>query len=398
MPQGHIRQQGKGSWELKFDLGRDPLTGKRITKYATFRGTKRKAQDELTRLLAHRNEGSYVDPTKMTLAEYLRHWLTADIDRRVAARTAARHRGIVENNIIPRLGHVPMRKLTAVHIEGFEAGLQREGWVKRRRQSKAANGAAETRGLSAQTVQHVHRSLSQALSHAVRLGVLFKNPAQQVKPPKPDRREIMILGKDEISTLLKAAAATPLYLPVLVAVTTGLRRGELLGLRWSDLKDGVLTVNQSMERTKGELTFKAPKTITSRRSITLPAVTIQALQEYRAVQAEERLKFGRGRDPRSLVFARADGAPLDPDSLSKAFRRLVAAADVTRITLHGLRHTHISHLLMDGVHVKVVSERAGHANVNITLSVYAAYIPSMQADAALRVDAWLRQELRRAPA
>lgn len=130
MSQGHIRQQGKGSWELKFDLGRDPLTGGRITKYVTFRGTKRKAQEELTRLLAQRNEGSYVDPTKMSVAAYLRHWLEADINRRVAARTAERHRGIVEKNIVPRLGNMPLRKLTAVHIESFEAELQRQGWVK----------------------------------------------------------------------------------------------------------------------------------------------------------------------------------------------------------------------------------------------------------------------------
>ncbi len=386
--QGHIRQQGKGSWELKFDLGRDPLTGKRITKYTTFRGTKRKAQEELTRLLAHRNEDSYVDPTKMTLAAYLRHWLAADIDRRVAARTAARHRGIVEKNIIPRLGQVPMRKLTAVHIEAFEAELQREGWVKR--QSEPAS--KEKRGLSAQTVQHVHRTLSQALSHAVRLGVLMKNPAAQVKPPRPERREIKILGKDDIGAVLKSAIGTPLYLPVLIAVTTGVRRGELLGLRWSDvdLKAGTLTVNQSLERIKGKVAFKAPKTKTSRRSITLPAATVQALQEHRLAQAEERLTLGLGRDPRGLVLTSAIGEPRDADSLTKAFGRLVAATAVTPITFHGLRHTHISHLLMDGVHVKVVSERAGHANINVTLSVYAAYIPSMQADAALRVDAWLR--------
>ena len=397
MSQGHIRQQGKGSWELKFDLGRDPLTGKRVTKYATFRGTKRKAQEELTRLLAQRNEGSYVDPTKMTVGQYLRHWLAADIDRRVAARTAARHRGIVENNIIPRLGGVPMRKLTAVHIEAFEVELQREGWVKpQRSQPKSANGAESVRpekqGLSAQTVQHIHRTLSQALGHAVRLGVLFKNPAQQVKPPTPNRREIKILGKDEIGALLRAAKGKWLHLPVLVAVTTGARRGELLGLRWSDLdlNGGILTINQSIERLKGEITFKAPKTKTSRRSIKLPTLTIQALQEHRAAQAEERLKLGLGRDSRGLVFTRADGEPLDPDSVSKGFRRLVTTAEVTPITFHGLRHSHISHLLMDGVHVKVVSERAGHANINITLSVYAAYIPSMQADAALRVEAWLR--------
>jgi integrase len=400
MSQGHIRPQGKNSWEIKFDLGRDPLTGKRITKHATFRGTKRKAQEELTRLLGQRNEGTYIEPTKMTVAQYLHHWLEADIDRRVAPRTAARHRGIVEKNIIPRLGHVPMRRLTAVHIEAFEAELQREGWVKAQAKKKPAEAEdlpQQKRGLSAQTVLHVHRTLSQALGHAVRLGVLFKNPARQVKPPRPQGREIKILGKDEIATLLSAAKRTFVYLPALVAVTTGIRRGELLGLRWSDidLKASTLTVNQSLERVRGKFEFKAPKTRNSRRTISLPAITVDALREHSKAQLEERFKLGLGRDPRGLVFSRPNREPMDPDTLSKSFGRLVSAAKVTRITLHGLRHTHISHLLMDRVHLKVVSERAGHANVNITLNTYAAYIPSMQADAALRVDAWLRQGVKR---
>jgi integrase len=396
MSQGHIRPQGNGSWEIKFDLGRDPMTGRRITKYVTFRGTKRKAHEELTRLLGQRNEGSYVEPTKMTVAQYLRHWLEADIDRRVAARTAARHRGIVEKNIIPKLGHVPVRKLTAVHIEAFEAELQREGWVKARAKQKVREGEETPiqakRGLSAQTVQHIHRTLSQALSHAVRLGVLFKNPARQVKPPRPPSREIKILDKSEIATLVNATKGTTLYVPILVAVTTGMRRGELLALRWSDidLKAGALTVNQSLERIKGKFEFKSPKTRTSRRTVTLPAITIEALRERYKAQLEERLKLGLGRDPRGLVFTRLDGQPMDADTLSKAFRRLVATTKVTPITFHGLRHTHISHLLMEGVHVKLVSERAGHASINITLGVYAAYIPNMQSDAALRVDAWLR--------
>lgn len=122
----------------------------------------------------------------------------------------------------------------------------------------------------------------------------------------------------------------------------------------------------------------------------MPAITIEALREHYKAHLEDRLKLGLGRDPRGLVFTRPDGQPMDADTLTKAFRRLVASAKVTPITLHGLRHTHFSHLLMEGVHVKVVSERAGHANVNITLGVYAAYIPNMQADAAIRVDAWLR--------
>ena len=226
----------------------------------------------------------------------------------------------------------------------------------------------------------------------MRLGVLFKNPARQVKPPRPPSREIKILDKNEITTLIKAAKGVGLYVPVLVAVTTGMRRGELLALRWSDidLKAMSLTVNQSLERIKGRFEFKSPKTKTSRRTITLPAITVEALREHYKAQLEDRLKLGLGRDPRALVFTRPDGRPMDADTLSKTFRRLVASTKVTPITFHGLRHTHISHLLMEGVHAKVVSERAGHAHVNITLGVYAAYMPSMQADAALRVDAWLR--------
>jgi integrase len=381
--QGHIRQRGKQSWQLKFDLGRDPVTGKRLSRFVSFQGTKREAQAELNRLLTHRAEGTYVDPTKMTVAEYLEHWLTVDIDRRVARKTAVRHRQLVQRQLTPRLGHVPLRKLTAVHIEAAEAELQRQGYVKGRKAGQ---------GLTAQTVLHVHRTLSQALAHAVKTGVLFKNPAEAVKPPRPQSREIAILTKAEIATLLHAAEATRLYILVLVAVTTGMRRGELLGLRWTDLdlKAGRLTVNQSLERLQGKTVFKAPKTRQSRRTITLPALTVEALAKHRRTQAEESL--AQGRKP-ELVFANADGSPLDPDSVTKGFDKLIRAAGVRRITFHGLRHTHISHQLMDGVHVKVVSERAGHANVSITLAVYAAFIPNMQADAAAGVDTWLRQEL-----
>ena len=382
--QGHIRQRGQQSWELKFDLGRDPVTGKRISRYVNFRGPKREAQAELNRLLNSRNEGTYVDPTKMTVADYLEHWLTVYVDRQLAAKTAARHRGIIQHQIVTHLGNVPMRKLTAVHIEAFEANLQREGYVKGRRRGQ---------GLTAQTVLHVHRTLSQALAHAVKTGVLFKNPAEQVKPPRPPSREIAILTKPEVATLLHAAEQTWLYLPVLIGVTTGMRRGELLGLRWSDidLKAARLTVNQSLERVKGKSVFKSPKTTTSRRTITLPALTIEALKEHRATQAAERLRLGLGKP--ELVFSHTDGSPMDPDTISKGFDRLIKASGVRRITFHGLRHTHISHQLMDGVHVKIVSERAGHASVSTTLSVYAAFIPNMQADAAAGVDKWLRQEL-----
>ena len=232
----------------------------------------------------------------MSVGEYLEHWLTVDIERRVARKTAIRHRQIVQRQIIPRIGGVPVRKLTPTHIEAFEAQLQQDGHVKGRKASQ---------GLTAQTVLHVHRTLSQALAHAVNAGVLFKNPAEQVKPPRPLRKEIAILSKPEIATLLRASEGTPLYLPVLITVTTGVRRGELLALRWSDigLKAARLTVNQSLERLAGKTTLKPPKTSGSHRTITLPALTVEALRDHRSAKP----RIGAG----ELVFSH-DGIPWDP--------------------------------------------------------------------------------------
>ena len=321
----------------------------------------------------------------MTVAEYLEHWLAVDIDRRVAAKTAARHRGIIRHNIIPRIGTLPLRKLTAVHIEAFEADLQREG----RQRHRDRRGSA----LTAQTVLHVHRTLSQALEHAVKTEVLFRNPALQVRPPRPPGREIAILTKPGIAQVLRACEGRGLYLPVLIAVTTGIRRGELFGLRWSDLDlaRGKLTVNQSLEWVNGKPAFKAPKTKSSRRTITLPALTVEALAAHRIEQGRERLRLGLGKP--DLVFTRADGEPVSVDYVTRTFGELIATLGVRRITFHGLRHTHISHQLMDGVHVKIVSERAGHASVSVTLSVYTAFFPNLQDKAAEGVDAWLRDEL-----
>jgi integrase len=246
-------------------------------------------------------------------------------------------------------------------------------------------------------VLHVHRTLSQALAHAVKNHVLAHNPAEDVKQPRPDDREIVILSKAEVAIVLQNAG--PLYLLTLVGVTTGMRRGELLALRWTDIAPNgtQLRVNQSLERIndtgergKGRMVFKPPKTKRSRRTITLPAITTEALRPHRAHQAEEMLHIGL---KPSLVFAHPDGTPLDPDTVSKAFSRMIKDLGVTPITLHGLRHTHISHQLMDGVHIKIVSERAGHASIATTLAKYAAFIPNMQADAAAGVDAWLREEL-----
>ncbi len=248
---------------------------------------------------------------------------------------------------------------------------------------------------SARTVHHAHRILFQALRQAVRWQLLMSNPAEAVTPPKPQPVEIAVLDEAQVGTLLRSAQSTRLYGPILVAVTTGLRRGEIFGLRWRDLDldKGRLTVAQAIEQTRAGLAFKAPKTKRSRRVVTLPSVTIEALRSLRASQAAERLALGLGKDERGLVFTNKLGEPVNPRAASKEFTRIVKRAGLPRVSFHFLRHTHITALLRAGVHPKIASERAGHASVAITMDVYSHAVPSMQEDLTAGIDASIRTAL-----
>lgn len=375
---GHIRKRGARSWAIKLDVGRDPITGKRRTKWHTVHGTKRDAERECNRLLHELETGGYVEPTRLTVAEFLSRWLD-DVRPNLRPKTFERYDQIVRHHLIPALGHHPLLKLQPLHVSA--------AWSKGLAQGRRDG----TGGLSAQTVKHHHRILSQALKRAVRWRLVARNPAEDVDPPRPQRKEIAILSREETATLLKAINHTRLYIPVLLAVTTGMRRGEVLGLRWRDvdLEDGALSVAQVLEQTSDGLSFQPPKTARSRRLITLPALTVNALRSHKARQAQERLKLGLGRDDDGLVVCRSDGQPVQPRSLTHEFTRQVKRAGGRRVRFHDLRHTHISHLLQNGVHPKVASERAGHASVSITLDVYSHVMPGMQEEAASRIDEFL---------
>jgi len=210
-----------------------------------------------------------------------------------------------------------------------------------------------------------------------------------------EKREIEVLDPPEVAAVLNAARTTRLFPIVLLALGTGLRRGEVLGLRWSDLdlERRTLTVAQSLEQTKTGLRFKTPKTRRSRRTIALSPAVVEELQSHRARQAADRLALGMGKDPAALVFTRIDGDPMQPDSVTKIFARIVIKAKVKPISFHALRHTHATDLLRAGVHPKIVSERLGHASIAITMDTYTHAIPGLQEDAAQRIDAALRSAM-----
>lgn len=379
---GHIRRRGKDSWALVIDLGRSP-GGKRLQKWHTVRGKKSEAEAELRRLLTAMDGGTYVEPNKLTVSKYLQQWLEL-VQPNVAPKTYARYAEIVNKHLIPALGQHRLMKLNGLHIEAYYAEARKSGRLK---------GGG---GLSERTLLHHHRVLNEALRRAVRLKLRAGNPAQDVDAPKPSQREVNALDEQQTASLLKAATGTSIYAPILVAVTTGLRLGELLALRWSDvdLDGGIIKVRRTLQRIGKELVFKdTPKTRSSARKVSMLALTTEALRTHKAEQNKERLLMGPDYARHGLVFARADGSPWAPDTISKAFGRLARSQGLEGITFHTLRHSHASHLLRQNVHMKVASERLGHSTIKITMDLYSHLLDGMQDEAAAKVDSALREAM-----
>lgn len=382
---GSISQRSPGTWSIRFDMGVGP-DGIRKQKRVTFRGTKREAEREMTRMLNELNTGSFVEPTKVTVKSFLESWLADYAKMSVVPKTYERYSEIIRLHLIPALGHVQLTKLQPLHLQSYYTEALASG----RRDGKG--------GLSPQTVLHYHRLLRCALGQAVKWQLVGRNVADAVTPPRPANREMPILDEDGTRHLLTKAEGTRLHLPVLLAVTTGLRLGEILGLRWEDLNldAGLLTVRQSLEQTKEGIRFKQPKTHRSTRPIALPEFVITVLRRHRAQQAEARLLAGSAFKSHGLVCCQDMGEPWKTSIISKAFEHLAAEAGCPQIRFHDLRHTHASWLLSNSVPLKVVSERLGHARASTTLDVYGHVLPGMQEDAARKINAALGSAFRSA--
>jgi integrase len=284
--------------------------GKRRQKWHTVRGGKKDAERELTRLLHEINIGAYVEPSRMSLSDYLDRWLEHYARPSVSAKTFERYEEIIRLHLKPALGYHPLSKPQPLHIARYYA----EALVSGR---KDGGG-----GLSARSVLHHHRVLHSALRQAVKWLLLSRNPADAVDPPRPRLREMRALDEFATAKLLRAASESRLSLPVLLAVTTGLRRGEILGLRWQDvaLEDNSLAVRQSLEQTRSRLALKQPKTAQGRRVIALPSLATEALRQHKIKQAAIKLSLGAAYQDNDLVCAREDGTPWPPDAFLDGFR------------------------------------------------------------------------------
>ncbi len=379
---GHIRERAPGHWAIIFDV-RDPATGRRRRKWHSFAGNKRQVQIERARLVSAISSGAYIEPAKITVAAHMERWLE-HVRSQVSPKTFERYCGVVRGNILPTLGAVLLTKLQPAQISEMYAKALGSG----RRDGKG--------GLSPASVLYMHRLLKEALTVAVsEWRILPWNPADSIKAPKVRRKNMRALDTAETAALLEAARAYRLFVPVMLAVTCGLRRGEICALRWRNVElssAAQLSIVGSIEQTKAGVREKGTKSGRA-RTVALTALAAEELRRHKTRQAEELLRLGVRQSDDMYVVAQADGQPLKPNSLTHEFVRFIAGTALPRVRFHDLRHSHATHLLASGVHPKIAQERLGHATVAITLDLYSHVLPGMQADAASRVDEALRQAL-----
>ncbi len=344
-----LYRRGK-SWRLKLELARSG--GQRRRQFVSLgMVSRREAEAKAAKILASIANGEQVDVSKETVAQFAERWARDWASPNVSNKTAERYEELLRT-ACRHIGDIKLQRLAAADLQRLYASLTT---------------------LAPRTRLHVHRVLSCMLKHAVQWGVIVRNPAAMVDAPRVQETEIEILAAADLQRVLTALRGQALHPIVVAALGTGLRRGELLALRWSDIDlDGAqLRVEQSLEWTqRGGLRIKPPKTRYGRRSLNLAAHTVTVLREHRKQQLEQRLALGLGKPAAdALVFANWKGEPRIPGSLSKQWAAAVKPLGVAA-TFHSLRHTHASELIRGGVDILSISRRLGHGSASITLDVY----------------------------
>jgi integrase len=361
--EGSIYQRKDGRW-----VGQYTVHTAKGSKYCYIYGKTRKGvAEKLAKAMADRDGGLIFDAGKITVAEYLDRWLADSVRGTVRVSTYERHEGIIRVHIKPSLGRVELKKLTPAHVRSLY--------------SEKLDA-----GLAPATVRKIHSTLHKALSQAISDGIVPRNAAD-VKAPRPTPEEMHPLSEDEARAFLETAreAGDRFEALYVLAISTGLRRGELLGLRWDDvdLERRMLRVGRALVREGGRHTLGETKTRRGRRQINLTPRTVNALRTHRKKQLEEKMRHAGLYKDCGLIFASGVGTSMNPENLVKrSFKPLLERASLPEIRFHDLRHNCATLLLGRGVHPKFVQEHLGHATIAMTLDTYSHYLPSMGDQAA----------------
>jgi integrase len=359
------------TWQVCVYLGND--SGKRRYHRRTVHGTKTDAQKVLTALIREQDQGTFVEPTKLTLNEYFDQWLESAVRPRSSQRTADGYAALLKRYIRQSLGHRRLDKIQPLDIQKVYGGMLQ-------------------RGLSARVVRHTHSALHNALRQAVKWNMIARNPSDLVELPKVPHTERRVLSPEEATAFLKACDGMPRGLIFEFALLSGMRPEEYLALQWADidLARGTAQVRRALVRHNKSWSFEEPKTARSRRTVFLPAPLLKKLSTHKRRQAEDRLKVGAAWQAFNLVFCSEQGTPHSiPNLTYRYFRPILTKAELPQIRLYDLRHTCATLLLIAEENPKVVSERLGHSTIVLTLDTYSHVLPTMQQKATAKLEKML---------
>ena len=363
------RAQGEGSVYKRKDglwVAQVTIQGKHVSKYFKMQS---EARIWLQSTRTQIQDGLTLAGAQTFLKDFLQHWLKSYASS-VRPNTIRSYAGVIEYHILPALGNIKLKDLSIDRIQMFY------------------NNETEN-GTSPRMVQYIHSVLRRSLNFALRWGLLVRNPALGAIRPKLLKTEMKTLNGDQVRVFLSAAKGTRNEALFWIAVSTGLREGEILGLKWSDLdwKTKRLQVKRQLQRLKGEgLVLTEPKSAAGKRLIILSSATLTVLQKHLNLQQEEKMFAGENWQENDLIFPSTLGTPLDPSNMSKDFKDTLKMARLPNIRFHDLRHTAASLMLLQGIHPKIVQERLGHSDISLTLNTYSHVIPTMQEEAAEKMD------------
>ena len=362
---GSIRKRKDGRWEGRYVVGHDPITGKMISRNVLGK-TQAQVKEKLRTAIENSKRLDYTQTGKYTVGQWMDEWFEAYAKVKVRPSSHQTYKGYIENHIKPNIGDIPIEKLTSLQLQKFYRLLLTEGRVPRIESEK------QPKGLSAKTVRNINQVISSAMDMAVRHKLILSNPTEGCELPKVEHREMKTLPAEQLGAFLREAKESGVYELYYMDLATGLRRGELLGLKWEDidLQNGVIHVRRQVARVDGEVKELPLKTKNSYRNISISQDAVAMLTEMEAHRSSD------------YVFPSSTGGPISPDSVNNMLHRVLKRAGLPSIRFHDLRHTFATLALQNGVDIKTVSGMLGHFSAGFTLDTYAHVTTSAQKEAA----------------
>lgn len=362
---GSIRKRKDGRWEGRYVVGHDPITGKMISRNVLGK-TQAEVKEKLRTAIENSKCLDYTQTGKYTVGQWMDEWFEAYAKVKVRPSSHQTYKGYIENHIKPNIGDIPIEKLTSLQLQKFYRQLLTEGRVPRIESEK------QPKGLSAKTVRNINQVISSAMDMAERHKLILTNPTEGCELPKVEPREMKTLPAEQLGAFLREAKESGVYELYYMDLATGLRRGELLGLKWEDidLQNGIIHMRRQVARVDGEVKEIPLKTKNSYRNISISSDAVAMLTEMEAHRVSD------------YVFPSSTGGPISPDSVNNMLHRVLKRAGLPSIRFHDLRHTFATLALQNGVDIKTVSGILGHFSAGFTLDIYAHVTNSAQKEAA----------------